>query len=128
MKIALTAIALWGVGIVVGLALFDGAAALQGYMTIFAWWFVAYFLRNSSARLADVAVTTATAAVVLVILFALGFYHHIYHDAPSQLSIGFLVVVLVHSAIVASPLLFNRAVSEVLRLFARSKGKAGDEV
>jgi len=111
MKVTVYAIALWVVGMTIAHTVFLGLSAKVGYGLIFSWWFVTYFTKFlKTIMIVDIIQSFFVSLMLLALVNILGWYDYLYHDAPRLFSIAFTVIVISHSVIFISPLIFNKAV------------------
>jgi hypothetical protein len=104
---------LWVLGLLLSSTLFDGLSGEVGYSLVFSWWLTAYFTRMLHISWRQLLIQLALIALTLLAIFSTGKYSLIYHDAPTELSATFGVLMLIHAFIAISPGVFGKITNTI---------------
>lgn len=102
-------------GYVVTQIIFSHSDSISAYSLLNAWWFSLYVGVLTGVNLRSLLFTLPMAVIVLSVLYTTGLGNSFYHDAPVTLSFKMVIVILMQSVLMASPILINSGISLVTR-------------
>lgn len=112
---------LWVLGLLISSIIFDGLSGEIGYGSVFSWWLTAYFTRMMHLSWGQLLIQLVLIVLILLGIFSMGEYDLIYHDAPTEFSTTFGVLMLIHAFIAISPGVFGKITNTIEN---RISGKA----
>jgi hypothetical protein len=100
-------------GLLLSSALFYCLSGAIGYSLVFSWWLTAYFTRMMHISWGQLLIQLVLIVLMLLGIFSMGKYGLIYHDAPTELSTTFGVLMLIHAFIAISPGVFGKITNTI---------------
>lgn len=109
--IALVYVFSFVLGYILSQVIFSHSDSKDAYSVMNAWWLTLYVGNVFGTNLRSLIFIFPVSAIVLTILYITGLGDSFYHGAPATLSSKLVIVVLMQSALIVSPLLVNLGIN-----------------